>query len=68
MTYGSILAMARDLWDHGHIVRLELKGKRFAKRLQDLRSRGCDRAVAFDAEGQPGAADLTGRTARQGTV
>jgi len=65
---GSILAMARDLWDHGHIVRLELKGKRFGKQLEDLESRGFSRIVVFDAEGRPRDADLTGRAGREGTV
>jgi histidyl-tRNA synthetase len=65
---GSILAIARDLWDHGHIVLLELKGKRFGKQLQDLESRGFSRVVVFDAEGQPRDADLTRRGAREGTV
>lgn len=65
---GSILAMARDLWDHGHIVLLELKGKRFGKQLEDLESRGFRRVVVFDAEGQPRDADLTRRAAREGTV
>jgi histidyl-tRNA synthetase len=65
---GSILARARDLWDHGHIVLLELKAKRFGKQLEDLESRGFSRVVVFDAEGQPRDADLAGRAAREGTV
>lgn len=64
---GSILAMARDLWDHGHIVRLELKGRRFGKQIEDLQSRGFGRVVVFDADGQPREADLGRGSAREGT-
>jgi histidyl-tRNA synthetase len=63
---GPILAMARDLWDHDHIVLLELKAKRFGKQLEDLQSRGFRRVVVFDAEGHPRDADLIGRPGREG--
>jgi histidyl-tRNA synthetase len=63
---GSILATARDLWDHGHVVLLELKAKRFGRQLQDLESRGFSRVVVFDAEGHPRDADLTRRPEDEG--
>jgi histidyl-tRNA synthetase len=63
---GPILAMARDLWDHGHVVLLELKGKRFGKQLQDLESRGFGRVVVFDTEGRPRDADLARRPEHEG--
>jgi histidyl-tRNA synthetase len=62
---GPILAMARDLWDHGHVVLLELKAKRFGRQVQDLVSRGFGRVVVFDAEGRPRDADLGGRPERE---
>jgi histidyl-tRNA synthetase len=65
---GPILATARDLWDHGHVVLLELKAKRFGKQLQDLESRGFSRVVVFDLEGRPRDADLTRRPEREGTA
>jgi histidyl-tRNA synthetase len=58
---GTVLAMARDLWDDGGVVLLELKAKRFGRQLHDLASRGFDRVVVFDAEGHPRDADLTSR-------
>ncbi|HMH52022.1 MAG TPA: histidine--tRNA ligase [Candidatus Acidoferrum sp.] len=58
---GAVLAMARDLWDDGGVVTLELKAKRFGKQLQDLESRGFGRVVVFDAEGQARDADLAPR-------
>lgn len=57
----AILATARDLWDDGHIVRLELKTKRFGKQLQELQARGFGRVLVFDADGQAREADLTRR-------
>jgi histidyl-tRNA synthetase len=57
----TILAMARELWDDGHVVLLELKAKRFGKQLQDLESRGFGRVVVFDAEGHARDADPTRR-------
>jgi histidyl-tRNA synthetase len=65
---GPILATARDLWDHGHVVLLELRGKRFGKQLQDLESRGFTRVVVFDLEGRPRDADLARRPEREGTA
>ena len=58
---GAILAMARDLWDDGGLVLLDLKAKRFGKQLQDLASRGFDRVVVFDANGRARDADLGAR-------
>jgi histidyl-tRNA synthetase len=55
---GAILAMARDLWDHGGVVLLELRAKRFGKQLQDLESRGFGRVVVFDADGRARDAEL----------
>jgi histidyl-tRNA synthetase len=63
---GPVLATARDLWDHGHVVLLELKAKRFGRQLQDLESRGFSRVVVFDAEGHPRDADLTRRPEDEG--
>ena len=63
---GPILAMARDLWDHDHVVLLELKAKRFGKQVQDLESRGFSRIVVFDADGRPRDADLTRRSKAEG--
>src|SRR5713101_9991301 len=57
----AVLAMARDLWDDGRVVLLELKAKRFGKQLQDLVSRGFGRVVVFDADGRARDADLTPR-------
>jgi histidyl-tRNA synthetase len=59
---GPVLAMARDLWDHGRVVTLEIKAKRFGKQVQDLQSRGFGRVVVFDAEGRPRDADPAPRT------
>jgi histidyl-tRNA synthetase len=56
---GAVLAMARDLWDDGGVVLLELKTKRFGRQLADLKSRGFDRVVVFDADGRARDADLT---------
>jgi len=58
---GAVLAMARDLWDDGGVVTLELKAKRFGRQLQDLESRGFGRVVVFDAEGHARDADLAPR-------
>jgi len=55
---GTILAMARELWDDGRVVLLELRAKRFGKQLRELASRGFGRVVVFDAEGHPRDADL----------
>jgi histidyl-tRNA synthetase len=56
---GTILATARELWDDGRVVLLELRAKRFAKQLRDLESRGFGRVVVFDAEGRARDADLS---------
>jgi hypothetical protein len=50
--------MARELWDDGRVVLLELRAKRFGKQLRELASRGFGRVVVFDAEGHPRDADL----------
>src|SRR5881396_2068092 len=60
-----VLAMARDLWDDGRVVLLELKAKRFGKQLQDLVSRGFGRVVVFDADGRARDADLAPRPERE---
>jgi histidyl-tRNA synthetase len=59
----AILAAARDLWDDGHIVRLDLKAKRFGKQLQELQARGFARVIVFDAAGQARDADPAPRPA-----
>jgi histidyl-tRNA synthetase len=61
----AVLAMARDLWDDGRVVMLELKAKRFGKQLQDLESRGFGRVVVVDADGRARDADLTPRPERE---
>ena len=61
----AVLAMARDLWDDGRVVLLELKAKRFGKQLQDLVSRGFGRVVVFDADGRARDADLAPRSERE---
>ena len=61
----AVLAMARDLWDDGRIVLLELKAKRLGKQLQDLVSRGFGRVVVFDADGRARDADLAPRPERE---
>ena len=58
---GAVLAMARDLWDDGGVVTLEIKARRFGKQLQDLESRGFGRVVVFDADGRVRDADLAPR-------
>ena len=55
---GTILATARELWDDGHIVLLELRAKRFGRQLRELVSRGFGRVVVFDADGRARDADL----------
>jgi histidyl-tRNA synthetase len=57
----AVLAMARDLWDDGRVVLLELKTKRFGKQLHDLKSRGFGRVVVFDAQGRARDAELAPR-------
>lgn len=64
----AVLAMARDLWDDGRVVMLELKAKRFGKQLQDLESQGVGRVVVFDADGHPRDADLAPRPERERSV
>jgi len=61
----AVLAMARDLWDDGRVVLLELKAKRFGKQLQDLVSRGFGRVIVFDADGRARDADLAPRPERE---
>ena len=61
----AVLAMARELWDDGRIVLLELKAKRFGKQLAELVSRGFGRVVVFDAEGRARDADLGPRSERE---
>jgi histidyl-tRNA synthetase len=61
---GAVLAMARDLWDDGRVVMLELKAKRFGKQLQDLQARGFGRVVVFDGDGRARDADLAPRGER----
>jgi histidyl-tRNA synthetase len=62
---GAILATARDLWDDGQVVLLELKSRRFGKQLQELQARGFGRVVVFDADGRPRDADLAGGAGRE---
>jgi histidyl-tRNA synthetase len=60
---GAVLATARQLWDDGRIVTLEIRAKRFGKQLADLQARGFGRVVVFDADGHARDADLTARPA-----
>ena len=62
---GTVLAMARDLWDDGRVVSLEIKAKRFGKQLQDLEARGFGRVVVVDAEGRARDAELSPQSERE---
>src|SRR5262249_38511455 len=61
----AVLAMARDLWDDGRVVTLEIRAKRFGKELQDLQARGFGRVVVFDVDGRARDADLGPRPERE---